>query len=203
MYVPLNYLIHVGHTCAAETFTLPDRFAVDQRNHKRRIEAARARRILNAKVEAFYAAHPNISALREGYQSNFVKDVLAKLAQYGELSERQVEALERAFAQRQQRAEEEAAKQAASNEPVVPCPTGRVSITGIVLNTKYVENDFTGYETLKMLVRDNRGFKVWGTMPRSLDANVGDSVTFTANLEASCKDPQFGFFKRPTKAKLN
>lgn len=54
--------------------------------------------------------------------------------------------------------------------------------------------------TYKMLVQDDRGFKVWGTVPGSIAADKGDEIKFVANVEASDDDPKFGFFKRPRKA---
>jgi len=198
-YIPTGELINVGHVCAANTFSLPDRVALNRRNAERKVELARERARIAAKAEAFLAEHPIIAALNNdpGYKSNFVKDVLAKLFTYGELSPRQVAALEAAQTKMQARQQEEAANPL----PVSPCPTGRVSVTGTVLSLKDVDTDFG--TTTRMLVRDLRGFKVWGTCPRSLDCSVGDNVTFTANLEASCTDVNFGFFKRPTKASRN
>lgn len=55
---------------------------------------------------------------------------------------------------------------------------------------------------LVMLVQDDRGFKVWGSVPSSIsEAGTGDRVTFSATIEASDKE-DFGFFKRPTKAQI-
>jgi hypothetical protein len=44
---------------------------------------------------------------------------------------------------------------------------------------------------------------VWGTVPASID-NVqrGALVEFTATVQVSDNDPKFGFFKRPSKAKI-
>lgn len=65
-----------------------------------------------------------------------------------------------------------------------------------------------------MLVLDDRGFKVWGTVPAALErdehggmtvgtiAEKGDRVTFTARLEPSSDDETFGFFKRPRRSTL-
>jgi len=57
-----------------------------------------------------------------------------------------------------------------------------------------------------MTVKDNNGFVVWGSIP-SIDGRVancakGDTITFSATVTPSDKDPKFGFFKRPTKATL-
>ena len=85
----------------------------------------------------------------------------------------------------------------ASAEPV---PTGRVEVIGTVLGTKVTETRFGPVS--KMLVQDERGFKVWGSIPSSLPNPKGEEVRFTATLEASEDDPKFGFFKRPTKAQF-
>jgi hypothetical protein len=75
------------------------------------------------------------------------------------------------------------------------------------------EPDESTYEgrreaTFKMLVLDDRGFKVWGTIPealfgcRTLDDLVNLRVTFTAKVEQSDRDEAFGFYSRPTKAEV-
>jgi len=92
-----------------------------------------------------------------------------------------------------QRAAEQAELDAAE-----PCPTGRVEITGEILATKLQESYYG--DTWKMLVKDDRGFKVWGSIPSSLHASRGARVTFMAAVEPSRDDDKFGFYKRPTKA---
>ncbi len=87
----------------------------------------------------------------------------------------------------------------AEREAATPCPSGRVEITGIILSTKWVENNFGG--AYKMVVKDDRGFRVYGTIPSSLgSSDKGDRVTFTATCEPSADDKLFGFYSRPTKA---
>ena len=105
----------------------------------------------------------------------------------------------------------------ANAEPVV---AGRQTITGVVVSTKLVDGYYG--DVFKMLVKDDRGFKVWGTVPQAIideavyqtqirfgpdtsyDYGVlkGQRVTFTATVEASNDDDKFGFFKRPTKAAI-
>jgi len=69
----------------------------------------------------------------------------------------------------------------------------RHEISGTVLSVK---NTFSyGNEVIKMRVEDDRGFVVWGT--NTMNAEVGDRVTFTATVCKSDNDPTFGFFKRP------
>jgi len=84
---------------------------------------------------------------------------------------------------------------------------GKQIITGEIISTKVVDGFAYGQRVIKMVVKDDRGFKVWGTVPQSiLDANneslKGQRVTFTATVQASNDDDKFGFFKRPTKAAI-
>lgn len=95
--------------------------------------------------------------------------------------------------------EAERAKRDAVHQAGEDAPEGRVVITGTVLAFKWQESLYG--DTLKMLVQDDRGFRVWGSVPSSLDDAERESrVTFTATVTASDKDAKFGFFKRPTKA---
>ncbi len=90
---------------------------------------------------------------------------------------------------------EEAARKAMLN-PVVE---GRGVISGEVISVKFQENQYGG--SLKMLVMDDRKFKVWGTVPAALeDVARGDHVTLTATLVKSDDDDTFGFYSRPAKA---
>ena len=80
----------------------------------------------------------------------------------------------------------------------VPVNAGRIAVCGTVLTTKIQESQYGS--TLKMLVRDDRGFKLWGSVPSSIYPSRGDTVEFVAAVEPSDDDPKFGFYKRPTKA---
>lgn len=89
-------------------------------------------------------------------------------------------------------------------EPIVD---GKQVITGDVLSIKWQESDY-GY-TLKMLVKDERGFKVYGTAPKAIKDSVDDyddlldkKVTFSAMVSASRDDEKFGFYYRPSKASV-
>ena len=77
---------------------------------------------------------------------------------------------------------------------------GRQSFVGEVLSTKWQDSDFG--PVYKMLVQDDRGFKLWGTCPAAIDPSRGDRVAFVATATPSKDDPKFGFFKRPSKAMM-
>lgn len=84
-------------------------------------------------------------------------------------------------------------------KPKTPVVCGRVRITGKVVSTK---QQHTRYGTVtKVTVHDDRGFRVWGTLPSAVwDADPGDVIAFTATVSISDRDPEFGFFKRPADA---
>lgn len=148
-------------------------------------------------------------------------DIVGKVVQYGQISDKQVELVknllnylsnkERIDAER--KAQREAEKAAAA-----PCPSGRVKITGVILSTKAKEHQF-GVD-VKVLVKDDTGFTVWGNLPIDLSDLVewvqvdrfddlkeprlkvkSPRVEFVATITPSTNDTKFGFFKRPSKAK--
>lgn len=96
---------------------------------------------------------------------------------------------------------EAAAKQReAEREAAEPCPTGRIVITGEVVSVKSQHGAYG--PQFKMLVKDDRGFKVWGTIPNAIYPSAGCRVSFTASVEPSNDDNKFGFYKRPSKANI-
>lgn len=204
-YIPSGEYLAVGETC------LDNRFSRATGDFHRLREAAQldrqAQRIKHA-VAAFATANPDLAWLATGELpeviawNNFVQDISRKLRQYGELSERQVAAVRAALVRAQESAARKVAEaQVQAAQPTADVPTGRLVVTGEVLTTK-VQDGYYG-STLKMLVRDDRGFKVWGTVPSGLPSGLrGRRVTFTATLEASKDDSAFGFFSRPTSAKV-
>jgi len=127
----------------------------------------------------------------------FVQDIAAK-AQWQELTDRQVEAVQRMAVEADEAERRDAELDAAGVE--VPDTTERVTVVGTVRSVKFVETQFGG--TLKMLVEHDSGWKVWGSVPRSIEfPEAGDRVEFIARVERSRDDVRFGFFSRPTKAR--
>jgi hypothetical protein len=95
----------------------------------------------------------------------------------------------------------EAVRATEAAAPTEPAPEGRVVVTGTVVGLKWQDTDFG--TTLKWTVRDDRGFRVWSTVPSVLsDVERGDKVTFTVTLERSRDDASFAFGKRPSKAAI-
>lgn len=99
------------------------------------------------------------------------------------------------------KADAEAAAKAEAKAAIPDLPTGKITVEGEIVSFKCVDTDWG--TTIKMLVKNEEGWKVYGTVPKALnEAEVGDVVRFTANVEASRDDTKFGFYKRPTRATL-
>lgn len=142
------------------------------------------------------------------------------LDQWGRLTEKQEVAARNAMAKQKKWDADREARIAEERANAADCPEGRVQVTGTILSVKLVDNGWGAYsidKTWKMLVRDDSGFKVWGSIPKKLmeqtelyltrqiydnDALKGQRVSFTAALQPSEDDPKFGFFKRPTKPEV-
>src|SRR4029077_17349995 len=129
------------------------------------------------------------------WEENTITDIVSKLVQYGSISEKQEAFLHKLIGKIDSRAAV-AAQRAEENEAAADCPTGRVTVTGVILSTRTQEGDYG--TTFKMLVRDATGFKVWATCP-NWNAQKGDLVTFSVKLTPSDRDAKFGFGSRPTK----
>ena len=88
-------------------------------------------------------------------------------------------------------------QRAAEDAGAADAPSGRVEVEGRVLSTKFQDNDFGG--TFKMLVLDERGFRVWMSIPsRMLGIDAGSLVHVKVTLTPSDDDAKFAFGLRPT-----
>ncbi len=124
----------------------------------------------------------------------FLSSLAEQLRQTEHLSDKQIAAALRSIGSITRREQENA-----TSSPVIE---GRIVIRGEVLSVK--TKIYGPNARNVMTVRDERGFKVWGTVPAIIAGGVsrGDLVTFTAQVEKSDRDESFGFFKRPTDTTL-
>lgn len=94
-------------------------------------------------------------------QNSFLRSMAETLRWVGPsrpFSERMIETVRSSMVQRTERAAVDSAR------PAVPTE-GRQTITGTILSAKIVEGDYgTAY---KVLVEDDRGFKVYGSLPKA------------------------------------
>ena len=163
----------------------------DKRAAKQQAEA-------QANKDAFAAVHPELWVAMEAAEAGFLFSLADQVTRNGTLSEKQIDAAERAV----ERDAEWAAKQAvwdAEKAAADDAPTGRVEVEGEVVSTKWTEGRFPAH---KMMVKADTGFRVWVTVPAQIDLDKGDRVRFTATLEQSDDDPTFAFGQRPAKAQI-
>jgi hypothetical protein len=128
---------------------------------------------------AFLDANPAFKAVVERWDAiladpvhrnnSFIRDIVAKFNQYGELSPRQLECLLQSI-QRDidgaRRREEAARHQAALVASGVTAPTGRVTVEGKVISVKLHEGAYGSQ--WKMVVVLTSGAKVYSTVPSAL-----------------------------------
>tara|TARA_R100000501_G_C2590308_1_gene90539 strand:+ start:1 stop:891 length:891 start_codon:yes stop_codon:yes gene_type:complete len=140
------------------------------------------------------------------YEENTIQSIVSNLVKYGNISEKQIVFLFKLLSQISTRVEREA-KRKAEREAAEDCPDGRVSITGTVLKAEWREG-YYGSSVLKITVKDERGFLVWGTAPtiyngeEDVDVRKHDKISFRATVTQSDKDSKFGFYKRPVKGEF-
>lgn len=143
----------------------------------------------------------------EGYLANLRSAVLAEAT---DSALGLIVSLARSYERSIERAERDAERKREREAEVrVPCLTGRVIIVGKVVSTDVKDTPYGS--RCVMTVRDDRGFVVWGTEPSKIllpngqpcaFLSIGDRIEFTATVERSDRDECFGFFTRPTKAKV-
>jgi hypothetical protein len=197
-HTPTGQYVCVGHICAAKAFGCSDKQTFQYRQLKKQIAGIRQSMAQKKRADTFIVEH-NLADDLEG-DHYIIQDIRRKLTRYGSLSNAQI-ALVRKIAKeiREKAACREEERQNAS--PVVE--GNGIEIEGLVVNTKYHRNGYG--ESLKMVVKDDRGFCVWGTVPEILLGNEsvkGRRVKFVANVQKSYRDDCFGFFKRPRRAEF-
>ena len=146
-------------------------------------------------LDAAYAAY---AGKVDKWEENTIRDIVGKLVQYGNLSDKQYAFLGNLLTKIETRAERDAAQKAEHDAADVLPPTGdRIEITGVIMSRKSQE-----FGPDRLLVKSDAGWKVFGNIPSALcECGVGHRVSFFARVSPSEKDPKFGYYQRPTKAK--
>jgi hypothetical protein len=195
--------IYVGETC------LDNRFSGTKADFDAMRKASKALRDAYKgmlKFEKLCIDHPVVAYatyaqnMRDSETMSIIADIAWKAEKYGELSEKQVAFLDRLMVKAD--AYEATLREREAAKAVVPAVTvGKQRIEGTVLTTKWQDSQWGG--ALKMLVQLANGTKVWGTVPAAIDnVDKGDLVSFTATVTASNDDHTFGFYSRPTQARM-
>ena len=138
----------------------------------------------------------------------FLRDMQAAVKKFGSLTEKQQAATEKWMRTGQQREETKKADEEISKDAPA-LVAGKREFSGEILSTKWHTGDYG--ESLKMTVRLIDGNKIWGTCPASIHESaeikmpselVGRNIAFTATLRPAPDNPHFGFFSRPSGARL-
>ena len=193
-------LIVVGETCAENRMELT-LVQFEIKREKTRVLQIKSRREHSEKVAEWYSEDSSRVELidfikAEELGDDFCNSLLHYFNKEGRLTDGQEEAI----IKHRERAEKYAQQKADDDANAVDVPEGKgVQVVGTILTVKYQESHYGN--TLKMLVRSDEGYKVWGTVPSAIyEIEKDDRVQFIANLEQSDRDSKFGFFKRPRKA---
>lgn len=155
-------------------------------NEAKYVAAEKVRR--DNQSDAFVAAWPEAAAKVAELKGDFGDAMRLQLAEEGTLTDGQLAAVNRIV------------EESKSDPTPAPVIEGRIVLTGRVVCVKLQESVYG--TTVKMIVLDDRGFKVWGTMPKALEednVSKGDRVTFTGTVGVSDDDETFGFYVRPSK----
>lgn len=205
-YVPSGEYVAVGETCLENRF---DRATADFHAMRKQAQLDREKQRIVKAREAFCNSNPDLAFLADRTQdswpeavkgNSFAGSLSFALGRYGNLTDRQIEAIRPAIEKMIARFEEKQAAALLPEVEKVPVVEGKVTIVGEVVSERYQDSDYG--PTHKMLVKDDRGFRVWGTVPANLSTYIqaGDRVAFSATVTAKDGEIDFGFFKRPTKA---
>lgn len=209
-HVPTGDYLTLGHTCTAKYEIGSAIYDAARRaaGNAKKVSFEKARRrgwfLANiAKAREFLKTEPELkAALRENRGHKILKDMTEKVLKWGELSDRQIE-----FAMK---LAHEVRNPPPPDPEAIPVPVtdARTKFEGVVVATKWKPGyGYNAPDVLKMIVRvagEGGAFKIWGSVPSSILADIerGDTVEFYAKVEPSKDDPAFGFFSRPTKAKI-
>lgn len=188
--------VHIGHDCA-EKYDLvsgTDWTAIqDMRERAIKGQRTAAR---NAKRKAeILALYPDLeAALKTDHR--IVREINQRIQDGAKVSENQIALVLRIGAQ--------VAVQARRPEEVhVAAPEGKQTIRGIIMSKKIHESQFGSCLKMTVKILTSEGsWLAWGTVPSSIEAQIGATVEFTANLTRSNDKPHFAFFKHPTNASI-
>jgi hypothetical protein len=196
-------VIVVGWECSAKRFGCNSRLDYDMNRLHNAVAAARGQAKKKEQAEAFLAANRGLQAVLDGNHA-ILADLKANLYKWGSLTDKQLALAAKLDREMKHRAELDAAEE---NLPKSPVIEGRIRVSGTILGFKEVEvpkySYYSSGTAWKMILRDDRGFKLYGSMPSAVSMDDrGKHVSFNATVQKSKDNNYFGFFKRPVKIEV-
>jgi len=202
----------VGNTCARNNMGLTAQEYNDKRMRKL-VAGARTRakkKIARVENEAKIKTLPQELQDALNYEHNyFCKNIRANFIEWGNLSEKQIEAVINAHKTSLEQNKKDV--DILENREELPNTGDRETYKGEVIGVKNVETPSFGYGggttwVTKLIILEERGFKLFGSAPNKLDDYVGEYkgmvVQFDAKATPAKGDAYFGYYKRPTKIKV-
>jgi hypothetical protein len=206
-HAPTHSYIEVGETCAEKLWNGERvNFASFRAKVAAGVEAAagkaKAERILtDAGLSFAYDVWLQKDYDNWGREEEIISDIVGKLVRYGSVSDKQVALIAKLIGDIDRKAEIAAQREAEAAAALpIPAAEGRATIEGVVVSRKMVEGYYGN--AVKIIVKHDDGWRVYGSEPSSVSANVGDRIRFDAMITVADDDPKFGFFKRPNKAEV-
>jgi hypothetical protein len=223
-HLPSGTLIKVGETCLENRFSLATaqfqalrKNAQLNRERTKKIDTWNAWLDLTEGAQTAYDYLTSDDVRQKAGGNDFLYSLLCRVSNNLPLSEKQLAAVLRS----KDRDEEFAARRAEEAKNAKPIISGKQTIIGKILSLKINESAYG--DRLVMTVLDDRGFRVWGTVPKPIEividryvreghhsgphahvplykdllASREIRVKFDATVKASDRDETFGFFTRP------
>lgn len=196
---PTNTYIRCGTDCAEKLGSYE--FALFRKNVLNALanKAGKAKALVILSDKGLEQAFAISESKEYGYEENIIRDIVGKLVLYGNLSDKQFSFI-KSLIEKISRREERNAKRKTEHEAaeILPPNGDRLEIIGTVIARKSQE-----FGPDKLLIQSDTGWKVWGTVPSAIhEVAKGNRVSFMARIEPSKDDAKFGFYSRPSKAKI-
>ncbi len=210
---PTNTLIKVGNDCATQIqngnpVAGYDKFRTKVKNAIKNkagiLKAIEIMKIQNQETRIIRDNNGNrIKVKEQSFEESVISDMYGKLIRYGSLTEKQWSFMQVCVEKHKinlQREADQAAERAMRPDIPAALLSGRNRIEGEIIAMKEIDSQY-GFTT-KVLVRDDYGWVVWGTLPSAIDnASRGDRIAFNA-VVSNGDERGFGFFSRPTKPEI-
>lgn len=197
-HIPTGDIVVFGSACT-DRLGFANKHAFKLAQLQARAEARKVKFTIYNRRAQYLVEHPEVAEMLlhvddpQHAKNFFLKDVLNKLDQYGSLTTPQLGAIVASYAKDNERAEQKAVE---ALEPKGAAPSGRVTVTGVVLSIKCVDGYMPGTVAYKMLLKLENNAKVWLTCTDS-SIERGYTVIVKATFEVSRDDKSFAFGKRP------